>query len=510
MAWPAVTLLLLPFLFWVLQRSLTLDFWYDEIFTLDRFIFVPLRQTVTDYSHPNNHIFFNLLSNLYVRCVGLHDTFAAMDTSWVLRLPPLLCAAGTLAFTFQAARRCGGLWSAYLSAVVLATTVPFFNFAAQVRGYSLSMFLLSAMVYFLFRWEETGRAWWAVAVSAAGTLALYTIPSNVYFLLSVGAIYAVAGLVRAARSATPSGPVRRLANRDLVAALLIAAAAAGAVLLYLPVLDKVVSNDYVQTGRPFDAATLTVLMPRMFLYLLSGRYLLLVPLAGAAAICLARRRTVDRILQRRFLFCLGGLVLPFVWSSLRGDRPPDRVFVNIAPVCALLVATAVQISAGILPARRNLAFGGSILALAYCYVMFAVSLGGIDRHLLADIEHGRKSQDSFYAYYQAYYAPLQVAEVLAERFRAAPGPVHVYEYGDQVALYRYLQKARVPCFTINSLQEIQFGPGGLAYVVTAWPDRCRRQIAGAFPSLICEIITPSPAFHGILQCLESVGYGTGQ
>ena len=34
------------------------DFWNDELYTLDKFTFVPISQTLWDYHVPNNHIFF--------------------------------------------------------------------------------------------------------------------------------------------------------------------------------------------------------------------------------------------------------------------------------------------------------------------------------------------------------------------------------------------------------------------------------------------------------------------
>jgi hypothetical protein len=522
--WLGLVLLALPFVFWVLRRSINLDFWYDEVYTLDHFVFVPLFKTLTDYSQPNNHILFNLLNNLYVSCLGLRDTYEAMDSPWVLRIPPLLYAAGALGFTFQAARRCGGAAAGLLAVIVLATTVPFFHFAAQVRGYSLSMLLLTAMVYFLLCREEDGRPWHAIATSAAGSLALYTIPSNLYFLLSVAAFYLAAALLHAAGGPAPRAPLephtaasdvppgvpaathatgflRRLCNRYLVGTLLMAASAGGAVVLYLPVLPQLLSSAALRPGSRFEAAVLTQLMPQMFLYLISGRYaLLLLPLAAVLAAVLARSRCAEDGLWRRWLFCLALLVLPFVWSWARGDRPPDRVFVNLAPVFALFVAISGRIAWGRLPARRGPALAGIAVAAVYGYAVFGLSVRAVDRRLLADIEQGCKSQDAFYAYYQAYYRPCGVMKELLARYATDPAPVYLYEYGDQVAMFRYMQKTRLLCFTARDPSQIELGPNGLAYVVTAWPRKYQRQIAEARGSLSCEVVTPQPAFCGLLVC----------
>jgi hypothetical protein len=509
--WAGFSLLVLPFLAWVACRTFTLDFWYDEIYTLDSFVFVPLRRTLTDYSDPNNHVFFNLLNGLYVRMLGLTSTFAAMDEPHLLRIPPLLYALLTLGLVFQTARRHAGLAAGYLAVVVLATTVPFFYFATQVRGYSLSMLLLSAMVMFVFRFLERPRWPDAAAIAAAGALALYTIPSNLYFLLSVGLFRAVGAVVRAVRlprsqgAATPQAlrsPLCSLANRYLAAAALMAAAVLAALLLYGPMLRQVIFNPYVQSSHPFDSDTLVRLMPRMWRYLLSGRVVLMVlpVLAIGAWLRQGRRSASGAGPWPHWWFCLALLVLPFAASSLRGDRPPDRIFVNLAPIFALFVAISARIAWDIMPARRGLVLAAMLAAVTYCYVMFAVSLRDMDAHLLADIQQGRKSQDSFYAYYQAYYAPQRLIAQLVTRFNAEPGPVYVYDYGDRAATYRYLERVRLPCVEAAQPGDIDLTITGVAYVVTAWPQRCRERIGQARPTLHCDLLTNEPAFQGVLVC----------
>jgi hypothetical protein len=509
--WAGFVLLVLPFLVWAAVRTLTLDFWYDEIYTLDFFVFVPLRQTLTDYSDPNNHVFYNLLNGLFVRLLGLPDTFAAMDEPHLLRLPPLLHALLTLALVFHTARRYAGLAAGYLAVAVLATTVPFFNFATQVRGYSLSMLLLSAMVLFLLRFLEQPRWPDAAAITATGALALYTIPSNLYFLLSAGLFCGVRAAVRAVRSPRSQGattpqpsrnPLRPFANRNLAAVALMAAAVLAAILLYAPMLPQVVSNPYVQGTHPLDPDTLVRLTPRMWQYLLSGRFaLMLLPvLAIAAWMRQPGRGVAPGTLRLQWLLCLALLVLPFAASSLRGDRPPDRIFVNLAPIFSLLVAISARIAWDILPARRGFLAAAMASAVPYCYVMFALSLRDMDAHLLADIQQVRKSQDSFYAYYQAYYAPHRLTTQLMTRFNAEPGPVYVYDYGDKAATYRYLQKTRLPCVEVAEPGEIDLAITGVAYVVTAWPQRCRQRILQARPTLHCDLPANETAFQGVLVC----------
>ena len=73
----------LPFLAWLI-RFINLGFWYDEVFTLTNFVLVPISKTLTDYSFPNNHVLFSLLSNLYLRMFGINELGSLLDHPWIL------------------------------------------------------------------------------------------------------------------------------------------------------------------------------------------------------------------------------------------------------------------------------------------------------------------------------------------------------------------------------------------------------------------------------------------
>lgn len=512
LAWSAAVLLMVPFVYWIIRRCLTLDFWYDELYTLKSFVFVPISRTLTDYSEPNNHVFFNLLNNLYCRCVGLHEFLAAMDEPWLLRVPPLVYSLLTLGMVFAAARRRAGDMAGCVAVAVLATTVPFFNLAAQMRGYSLSMLLLVAMVYFLLRLEDRPKLWTAITAAIAGALALYTTPSNLYFLLSGGTFYAVVAAVHATGTGgaaiaglpTPARLRDRLASRYLAAALAMVGAVALAMVLYAPILRRVVANPYVQSAGLLDPYSIGQLLPQTWWYLLSHRHVLVLLPAAAGAALMTRSGRANVPLWRAYLFCLAMLVLPFAWSSLRGDHPPDRIFANLAPVWALFVAVSARIVCDALPVRPVIAGGVLVALVVYCQAMFVVALRDVDRHLLTDIEHGRKSQDACYAYHQAYYEPYRVIQDLAACFAVQPGPVFVYEYGDEAAATWYMQKSRIAHWKIEEVDTlaVDVKASGVVYVVTAWPARCRQRILERCPGLDCHIIGPGQAFYGLLICRE--------
>ncbi len=65
-----VLLLAAPF-FWLTARNyLHLDLWFDELWSLEKYILVSFTRTVTDYSSTNNHVFFSILTRKALRILG--------------------------------------------------------------------------------------------------------------------------------------------------------------------------------------------------------------------------------------------------------------------------------------------------------------------------------------------------------------------------------------------------------------------------------------------------------
>lgn len=54
-------------------QHLCADFWSDEIYSVKEFILVPITKTLTDYHVPNNHVFANLIDNIYLKVIQVHS-----------------------------------------------------------------------------------------------------------------------------------------------------------------------------------------------------------------------------------------------------------------------------------------------------------------------------------------------------------------------------------------------------------------------------------------------------
>lgn len=520
----AAIILVLPSLALLLAWHMHLDFWHDEVYTFDHFVFVPLWHTLSDYHVPNNHVLLNLINNVYVSCLGFNGTESLMDRPWIIRGLMLVYAAGAVWYTWRIANRNLSPLAGWTAVLVLVTTVPFTNFAAQVRGYSLSMWLLTVALYYLLEFDKSGRWQNAVGVVIAAALLVYTIPSNVYVLLSIAACCAAALRGPQALAALPSGqgsdcpailPSQDAAHRSVATGILysttltllpLAGIAAGG-LLYLPMLKQMVGHDYLRSNGLFNMATLTHQMPEVLWALLSGRYLLLAAvMAGGTACLVSSRRRNRRLAASRYALFASLLVLPFVASFIRGDQPPSRIFVVLAPVAALLIASSVEM---VRPQdlSRRVTIVAVLAGALYCYATLALCLADTAGRLQADILQGHKNDAVSCMYYLGCYEPSTVLADLARHYHADPTPIFVCDYGDDYALPRYLQRSRLPARKIVDPGQIQYSTRGRAYMLTAYPYRFMDRLRQMHPRARCQLLTQPARFQSVLLCQEGAEAG---
>ncbi|GEM_PF-2936899 len=221
-----------PYAVWALAIALIFctqrlddDLWYDELYTLAVFVSRPWSEIVTDYSAPNNHIFYSLL---------LRGVYLLSDEPFVLRAVSLAFTFGTLLLVFFSGRYVGGKAVAALSTVWLGLTQVFITHTMEVRGYSLSM-LLAAGLALLWISERTGpetKGWWRPGLTVVlSACAIYTVPTNALLTFSLGIAAIIKGAV--------TGKTWRGRLRAVVwyASPWVVGTAIG-FLLYLPVMDQ--------------------------------------------------------------------------------------------------------------------------------------------------------------------------------------------------------------------------------------------------------------------------------
>ena len=164
--------------FFVLRvlRWATADLWYDEILSLQYFVFGrTLPEIFRDYSIANNHFLCNVVERVYVLVSFFF--YPVHRNELLLRLPSIAFGCLTVVTIGACWRRWLGRKLSLIVALLMVASPVFSGFAYQMRGYSLAMFLATVSVTLAISRRESptlGNALWLFAVSAMLPLVMPT------------------------------------------------------------------------------------------------------------------------------------------------------------------------------------------------------------------------------------------------------------------------------------------------------------------------------------------------
>lgn len=164
-------------------QPLHLDLWNDEVYSLIHFQQVPLLTTITDYHETNNHIFFNLVMNIYLRIIGSPTTLTVFEHPEIVRIVPLAFTLVTYVVMYRWISRMSGVWAGLLACALLTATLPYYNFALQYRAYSMVIMLATAYLYLLWLYLRNARMRYLWSLTACAAAIFYAHPGGLYLTL---------------------------------------------------------------------------------------------------------------------------------------------------------------------------------------------------------------------------------------------------------------------------------------------------------------------------------------
>jgi len=448
-------------------QHINLDFWNDEIYTLKHFTFVPLEAIVTDYHVPNNHVLFNLINSIYLKVFGVGTIYTLMDTPYVLRVIPLIYAFLTLFITYKIGRKFFNRQVGLMGCIALMTTLAYYNFSLQIRGYGLSTLLLGCIVYYSLSYLRSSKKRLVLIIIVLSALLFYTIPSNIYGIACVMFIVGLYGFMDAFRKMKREGQNFVRVGKHLWLIIAMSVGVLIALLLYSPVFEDVFLNKYVVGGSPFNFAKLDRYFSHVVPSMLSGRLLFLI--CGLILLFLIiRQRKVERNLVNLIVLCFMPLLFPF----FRGGEAPLRVFIILAPYYALLFAVGVSRTLNVIIKRNCFyEFGVLLLMLFYSLFTFYNEMSKAQAHLKKDIVEGQRSQDLDHQYYSYYYQPLEAVKKFKAQYNKNI-PV-VIDGCEPHGVTAYLDKFSIPhyntYFQDNALDSLMSKHDSV-YVITNHPN----------------------------------------
>ena len=439
--------------------NLNAGLWWDEIISLRGYALVPILQTVTTYNEPNNHILFNVLYNFYTAILGQRDFYAWIDHVYILRIPQLLFSLMTMGYLIVIGRKFFGPVAASLSAIITISTIPFLNFILQLRGYSISMLFIAFLLFHAWSFIQKKLIGHFLMIVGSALALLYTIPSNAYFFISFSVICLYHWTKRAAITLRSGRKPRSLIMKELITdeygLVLLALGTAGvaAIWLYLPVLDKVLDNQWVT--KPVERfSVLLSLFPSVIVSFVSYRFALLLLLLAAAG--MTARGII--IKNRMWLDALSFLCIPFLISFIRNDNPPDRVFVPLIPVFVIALSGGISLLFDRFKSRGKMRWIALSSIALYCALTLAWQLRVNQEVLHKNALNNTKEQTIYRSYYCADdFNPLKTISLLAQEYAKRPAPIVLIYEIDRLAALSILEKYRLgallPAYPPSSLQD---------------------------------------------------------
>lgn len=156
---------------------------HDEAYTIVAFASGPLKEGLSDYHHPNNHLFHTLLAHFSIGAFGL--------SPWSVRLPAFLMGILLIPVIYLFTRVVYGKETALLAAGFSAAYPGFISMSVNARGYT-TIVVFTIVILFLAYYVLSHKSLlgWGLLVFFS-VLGFYTIP---IFLFSYAVMVAWVGL----------------------------------------------------------------------------------------------------------------------------------------------------------------------------------------------------------------------------------------------------------------------------------------------------------------------------
>lgn len=346
---------ILPFSIVLFRLMIRQPLWADEIFTLlnycfDKNPFFP----ATIYNYPNNHILLNLILSIYFRMIQISSFCQIALQPWIARSIPVAFSFFTILFTMLAAGKISS-FAGVLAGVILTTTVPFYAWTTQIRGYSPSFLFISILIYIMIAYQEKPDCHWLLPAAAlAAALIIYTIPFNGLF---VGAT-AIATFLHSLWSCRKIfhaklprrykfGALIRHPQMNLCFALIFGVFLA--IAFYFPVYDQLLDT-YLSEGTysPQSGFSLTVIhnFSELLSSFFSGRVFLFIFLMIGSILLLWYRKFSQKA-RDPLVLSLFIIVIPFILCGILRYSPFNRNFLPLIPALAfssaLLLSEIIQV-----------------------------------------------------------------------------------------------------------------------------------------------------------------------
>ena len=343
-------LALVPFSFFAIKFLLSQPLWGDELFTLKNYVFAKdWYYPATFYDYPNNHVFFNLIISLYSKLIKIRTFCEAVQSPWKIRILLILFSIITILFTTLSARKINKS-AGVIAPILMSTSIPFFLWTTQIRGYGLSMTLMSILIYLFIHVQTSPNRISFFIIALVSALLVFIMPTNAVYLIAIGFYFLLRLMVDFGKYQKSGGNgtlhwIKRNSDAKVLCSFLWGAVFS--IMLYYPILDQMKRVYMPESGGKvlinFDLFTQifrlgTVEIIRSSLV---GQPLLFV--CSLIGLLLFLRNSQKKELISKMVFGIGFclLIIPILFFFFLGSVPYARNALTILPVIILIFASLI-------------------------------------------------------------------------------------------------------------------------------------------------------------------------
>ena len=482
---------LTPFIFW-LYKYVSVDLWYDEIYSLRNFVLGDFNQTLFYYTLPNNHVFFNFINQIISRITNFRDIIKVAEHVYVFRLVQGLIALLTAYYSVLIIKRFFKLRNSVLLFAILFTTIPFMNFSLLLRGYNMSSLFLVMTVYYIWSYIENSNKYNRNFIIISSALFIYTIPSNLYMLISVMVPLIVLWLYYRKQNRTES----LLYCKTVI---FVSIGIGIATILYSPVLNNIIINPFAsrETANIFYSLEL---IPQLLTAFLSKRYLLMFLFIPGLWIYIKKGEYKEKLLFTSLLFLL---FFPFILSFLHQKIPFQRVFVPLAPIfCIICTIPIIQFIQKV--SKPLTALLCMIILSIYCIGTFISEMQRNNSEIeIKLVDHGIMAQDVYQNYYLSdFFEQNKTMGYL--RSISENKPIYIFDQLDHPSTNLYLSANGLKYIHTKSITEIESAAlkDGKVFVVTSHKSNTLNKLK-ALNTVRATVLTDKYSFSNIISVSKS-------